>query len=182
MTVHKHEVFQLKGHDRYSQKLLISQWEFHQKRYCYQLLFSIDLSLKEGNVCTKSLSKTTLKFWKYIIKMIWKLFAHELFKYLRDNRQNTYWSTIILKFSRILFESRCSIDKFEKFSVFWLLDTFIELKNYLFIGVLDSKVAKSTFFNEKTGNLSLFNEKLVISTISNQKVSNVTNSTFLMKK
>ena len=57
-------------------------------------------------------------FWEYIIKMIWKLFLHELFKYFGDNRQNTYWSIIILKVCRTLFESRCYIGWFERFSVF----------------------------------------------------------------
>ena len=41
--------------------------------------------------------------------MIWKLFAHELFKYFGDNMQNTYWSIITFKVSRILFESKCYI-------------------------------------------------------------------------
>ena len=30
--------------------------------------------------------------------MIWKLFAHELFKYFGDNRQNIYWSKLSLRF------------------------------------------------------------------------------------
>ena len=108
---------------------------------------------------TKSLSETTLKFSKYIIKMIWKLFAHEHFKYFGDNRENTFWSIIILKVSRILFESRCYIDQFEKFNVFWWTDTFIELKSYLFskkvciffqnfdgdIGVLHSSISTQIF-------------------------------------
>ena len=109
VAVHKHVFLQLKDHDKYSQKPLINQQEMHQNLYYYQLLFSVYLSLKEDNGAHQIPSKTTLKFWKYIIKMIWKLLAHELFKYFGDNRQNTYWSIIIPKVSRTLFEIRCYI-------------------------------------------------------------------------
>ena len=85
--------------------------------------------------------------------MIWKLFAHELFKYFRDNRQNIYWSIIILKVSRTLFESKCYIGFFERFSDFDEQDTFIELESYLF-----SKKVCAFFqnFDEDIGDLHSF--------------------------
>ena len=86
-------------------------------------------------MCTKSISKTTLKILK-ILKLfcqkIWKLLAHELFKCFRNNWQNTYWSIITLKASRTLFESRCYTGELERFRLFWWTDAFTELKSHLF--------------------------------------------------
>ena len=80
----------------------------------------------------KSLSKTTLKFEN----MSSKWFKNCLpFKYFRDNWQNTYWSIIILKVFRTLFESRYYIGKFERFRVFWWTNTFIELKSYYLFSI-----------------------------------------------
>ena len=61
--------------------------------------FFMYVSLKKKTMLSTNPFQTTSKVWKYIIKMIWKLFAYELFKYFRENRQNIYWSIIILEFS-----------------------------------------------------------------------------------
>ena len=64
------------------------------------------LSLKEEIVVYQISFENHIEILKLYNQIIWKLFSHEFFKYFRNNRQNTYWSIIILQVSRALFESR----------------------------------------------------------------------------
>ena len=75
--------------------------------------------------------KTTLEFWKDIIKAIWPLTTYELFKYFGDNKNNTDWKKVIGE-RWLLIEERCYIWKYDSCMNLWKTYGLLELKTYLF--------------------------------------------------